>query len=90
MITNFKIFENEYKDRIKKGDWISYNLMMFYEGEIWGEILEIRTLFRAYDDIESDYIVSDLKNINNVHLINRKNIIRKLTDIEIDSIKYNL
>jgi hypothetical protein len=71
---------------IGKGDWISYKLN---DEEVWGEILNIRTTFRAYDDIETDYIVSDLTN-NKTHLIIPKNIIRKLTDMEISSIKYNL
>lgn len=70
------------------GDLISYELPGTIE-EIWGEILEIITIFRSYDDIETNYIVSDLAN-DKTHLIMPKNIIRKLTDIEIDSIKYNL
>lgn len=71
---------------IDKGDWISYKLN---DEEVWGEILNIRTIFRAYDDIETDYIVSDLKN-KSANRIDHKDIIRKLKDLEIDSIKYNL
>jgi D-mannonate dehydratase len=76
----------EESNSYQEGDWVIYKVD---DKEKIGCIEELRTSFFSYDDIRVDFIISDKESINR-YIVKYDKIIRKLTDLELNVMKYNL